>query len=68
MAVRVPSPDWLRELIKKAGALLISTSANLSGQPPLASFDEVYRLFPVELNFSLMAARHRVSNPQQLLT
>lgn len=51
MAVRVPSPDWLRQLIKKAGTLLISTSANLSGQPPLASFDEVYRVFSGQVEY-----------------
>jgi len=51
LAVRVPSPDWLRQLIKKAGSLLISTSANLSGQPPLSSFDDVYRLFADRVEF-----------------
>jgi len=51
LAVRVPSPDWLRQLIKKAGSLLISTSANLSGQPPLSAFDDVYRLFADRVEF-----------------
>ncbi|HRD02209.1 MAG TPA: L-threonylcarbamoyladenylate synthase [Candidatus Saccharicenans sp.] len=51
IAVRVPSPSWLRQLIQKAGALLISTSANLSGQPPLSSFDEVYRTFAGQVGF-----------------
>lgn len=44
-AVRVPPLSWLRELIGKSGSLLISTSANLSGRPPLASFSEVYEIF-----------------------
>jgi len=51
LAVRVPSPVWLRQLIKKAGSLLISTSANLSGQPPLSAFDDVYRLFAEQVQF-----------------
>lgn len=51
LAVRVPSPAWLRQLIKRAGSLLISTSANLSGQPPLSSFDDVYRLFADRVEF-----------------
>lgn len=45
IAVRVPPLSWLRELIRKSGSLLISTSANLSGQTPLASFPEVYEIF-----------------------
>ncbi|MCR4395374.1 MAG: L-threonylcarbamoyladenylate synthase [Candidatus Saccharicenans sp.] len=45
IAVRIPPLAWLRDLIQKSGSLLISTSANLSGQPPLASFQEVYEIF-----------------------
>ena len=51
LAVRVPSPAWLRQLIKRGGSLLISTSANLSGQPPLSDFDDVYRLFAARVQF-----------------
>ncbi len=45
LAVRVPPVDWLRELVKRTGSLLISTSANLSGQPPVDNFAEAYELF-----------------------
>ncbi len=45
-AIRVPSLVWLRELIKRTESPLISTSANLSGQSPLDSFSEVYKIFP----------------------
>jgi len=45
IAVRVPPVEWLRLLIRKTGCLLVSTSANLSGEPPLASFQEVLKIF-----------------------
>lgn len=45
VAVRIPPLDWLRQIIRRVGCLLISTSANLSGQPPLASFGEVLKIF-----------------------
>lgn len=45
IAVRVPPLDWLRDLIRRSGSLLISTSANLSGQPPVDSFPEVHAIF-----------------------
>ncbi len=45
IAVRVPPLEWLQELVRAAGWLLVSTSANLSGQPPLSSFNQVYELF-----------------------
>ncbi|MGQ9802152.1 MAG: L-threonylcarbamoyladenylate synthase [Candidatus Saccharicenans sp.] len=51
IAVRVPPLSWLRELIRKSDSLLISTSANLSGQPPLASFSEVYEIFRDRVDF-----------------
>lgn len=34
LAVRIPAVDWLRALIERTGPL-ISTSANLSGEPPV---------------------------------
>jgi len=43
ICVRVPSNKKAREFIKKTG-MLISTSANLSGQPPL-SFYEIKKQF-----------------------
>ncbi|MBC7360887.1 MAG: threonylcarbamoyl-AMP synthase [Candidatus Aminicenantes bacterium] len=45
IAVRIPPLDWLRQIIKKIDCLLISTSANFSGQPPLSSFQEVLEIF-----------------------
>lgn len=45
IALRVPPLEWLRELVRKSGQLLISTSANLSGFPPLNSFKEVHKIF-----------------------
>jgi len=35
LAVRIPARDWLRELIDGTGPL-VSTSANRSGEPPIA--------------------------------
>jgi len=67
MAVRVPSPDWLRKLIKKAGALLISTSANLSGQPPLASFDEVYRVFSGQVEYFIDGGQTPGEEPSTII-
>lgn len=45
IAVRVPPLEWLQGLVRAAGQLLVSTSANLSGQPPLSNFNAVYELF-----------------------
>lgn len=39
VAVRVPAPAGLRELIAEAGGALVSTSANLAGRPPETDLD-----------------------------
>jgi L-threonylcarbamoyladenylate synthase len=67
LAVRVPSLAWLRQLIKKAGSLLISTSANLSGQPPLSAFDDVYQLFADRVEFFIDGGETPGARPSPIL-
>jgi L-threonylcarbamoyladenylate synthase len=43
IAIRVPEPAALRELIRAAGAALVSTSANRSGEPPCADLAAAWR-------------------------
>lgn len=67
IAVRVPPPDWLRALIKKCGSLLISTSANLSGQPPLDSFSEVYEIFRDRVDIFIDGGRTPGEKPSTII-
>jgi L-threonylcarbamoyladenylate synthase len=41
VAVRVPDHYWVRELCRQLGAPLAATSANLHGQPPPVTADDV---------------------------
>jgi len=43
IAVRVPAHPLARALAQAAGGVITSTSANLSGQPPVSTADEVLR-------------------------
>lgn len=45
VAVRVPTLDALRSLIESVGYPLASTSANLSGEPPMVTLSEAVSLF-----------------------
>ncbi len=45
VALRMPDHEDLLELITSVGGALAATSANLSGQPPLITYDEVYATF-----------------------
>lgn len=66
-AVRVPPLDWLRELIKQTGGPLISTSANLSGQPPLDSFEEVYKIFADGVDIFLNGGKTPGGRPSTII-
>lgn len=45
VAFRLPDTPFLRELLGYLGAPLLSTSANLAGEPPLANAAEIVKLF-----------------------
>lgn len=67
IAVRVPPLLWLRDLVKSSGSLLISTSANLSGQPPLDSFPEVYKIFRDRVDFLIDGGRTPGEKPSTII-
>lgn len=45
IALRWPKSAWLNQLIESVGQPLVSTSANLAGQTPIASLVEVEKYF-----------------------
>lgn len=45
LAVRLPKPAWLREIVKQTGPMA-ATSANLSGQPTQDNMREIKRQLP----------------------
>jgi L-threonylcarbamoyladenylate synthase len=44
LAIRIPSNEWLRTLLKETGPL-ITSSANQPGEPPATTVDEAKRYF-----------------------
>ncbi|MDI6699188.1 MAG: L-threonylcarbamoyladenylate synthase [Candidatus Saccharicenans sp.] len=67
IAVRVPPLAWLRDLIRRSGALLIATSANLSGHPPADDFSEVYRLFHDRVDILIDGGRTPGEKPSTII-
>jgi L-threonylcarbamoyladenylate synthase len=65
LAVRLPDHPNLRSLIEKVGPI-ISTSANLQGQPPVRSAAEAERLFGDKLDFYVDAGE--LDNPPSTLS
>lgn len=52
LAIRQPSPRWLRSLLKKTGPL-IATSANLHGQPVAKTTKQAKKTFADNIDFYL---------------
>jgi L-threonylcarbamoyladenylate synthase len=67
IAVRVPPVEWLRLLIRKAGCLLVSTSANLSGELPLASFEGVLKVFQDKVDLMIDGGRTPGGKPSTII-
>ena len=61
LAVRVPDFKELRELIKKAGAPLVSTSVNVSGKKPLTRIGEIRKSFAGLAAYASRRGRSRQS-------
>lgn len=51
VAARVPNMESMRALCKKLGKPIVSTSANLSGQEPAKSANEVRSAFPEGIDY-----------------
>lgn len=52
IGVRVPAHDLARSILRETGALA-TTSANLSGQPPLLTMTEIQAIFPQVIGLNI---------------
>ena len=50
IGLRLPDDDAVRSFVRSCGGALTATSANLAGDPPARTADEVARSFPQELD------------------
>lgn len=66
LAVRLPDSKKLRDLIKKVGPI-ISTSANISGEPPMTNCKEAVEVFGDALDFYVDVGEIRYHKPSTLV-
>lgn len=57
VGVRITSEDFSRELCRRAGRLIVSTSANISGHPTASRFDEIEREIIDSVDYACMSRR-----------
>ncbi|TMO65906.1 L-threonylcarbamoyladenylate synthase [Pseudoalteromonas aurantia] len=66
IAVRVTAHPTVKALCQQFGKPLVSTSANLSGQDPVASLDEAKRVFTKQVGYYVDAPLGGANAPSQI--
>ena len=51
VGIRIPLSDWCRQLVYKLGRPLVSTSANISGEPTPQRFSDIPQVIRDSVNF-----------------
>lgn len=67
IGVRLPDDERVREFVRKCGGALTATSANLSGEPPARTAQEVARSFPDDLDLIIDDGEARGEQPSTVL-
>lgn len=67
VAVRCPGDKWLRDVIKKSGKPIYSTSVNRSGKPVLVKIEEIRREFEKEVALIVDAGDSASSVPSTIV-
>jgi len=67
VAVRITNHPDIVELCKQTGKPIISTSANLSGEPTVNTWQEVEQLFPHQLDYILRGQTLGLTNPSTII-
>ena len=67
LGVRLPDDDNVRALVRACGGALTATSANVSGQPPARTAQEVARYFPQGIDLIVDGGEVTVTEPSTVL-
>ena len=61
IAIRIPEHDFCRELISSYGKPIVSTSANISGEPTPKSFSEITGSVIDRVDYTVNLERDKIS-------
>lgn len=67
IGVRLPDDEGVREFVRACGGALTATSANLAGEPPARTAQEVGLSFPVGLGLIIDGGQARGRQPSTVL-
>ena len=67
IGLRLPDDERVRALVRACGGALTATSANLSGEPPARTAEEVMRTFPTGLDLIVNGGQTSVDKPSTVI-
>lgn len=67
VGVRLPDDESVRTFVRACGGALTATSANLAGEPPARTADEVANYFPNELDLIIDGGEARTDKPSTVV-
>jgi L-threonylcarbamoyladenylate synthase len=67
LGLRLPDDESVRSLVRQCGGALTATSANISGQPPSRTANEVAQYFPQGIDLIIDAGEVRATQPSTVL-
>ncbi|HEV2827297.1 MAG TPA: L-threonylcarbamoyladenylate synthase [Pyrinomonadaceae bacterium] len=67
LGIRLPDDEDVRDFVRVCGGALTATSANISGQPPARTAQEVQSYFPEGLEIIIDAGQVSVSEPSTVV-
>lgn len=67
IGLRLPDDETVRSFIRACGGALTATSANLAGEPPARTAEEVARSFPNELDLIVDGGEYQGDKPSTVL-
>lgn len=67
IGLRLPDDERVREFVRQCGGALTATSANLSGEPPASTAQDVLRSFPNNLDLIVDGGAARGDQPSTVL-
>jgi tRNA threonylcarbamoyl adenosine modification protein (Sua5/YciO/YrdC/YwlC family) len=67
LAIRLPKNNFLLKILKKLGKPLVSTSLNLSGQPPVKSVERISRMLKREKPDLIVDVGPLITKPSRLI-